>query len=836
MLRSSVATRKCAAAILIAVACTRAATAAVPSLQDLAPRAIPEMPLISMPVVQNFWGAVDLRHDMSSLGAMAMTPFNGNFQNGSMSVDDIAAMTASTQWAVCEGIRSGSAGAISVLNVVRMPFETYAVQQTWTLAAADATTHTVEMNLDGPYFRLCDVQGQGPCGWGTNFPINREAYALSISNVTVGQMLYPVMVTVDSETGAAGAMSMWFQSSGSDSSASVSVSIDASNNTFMLTGTFASTEATLLQVMVAGPSAAAALASLQTYLGDAAFQAAFDGACTQFEERWQQAFQRPASDGGQGSHFSGNLPSISSNHPEIDRLYYWAGLAMVSLERTNYPSGPRTFVISQGPTNSLDGANGMGGSGQFVWDMSFAALSLSLLDPEHARAVLEFVLQTSDVAPPPSAGMNVLVPQFWDAYPIYGTSPPALGSYRFDFYSAYLFLMTYTTSNNATAWLATPLPNLVHNGSNITGAEYLQVLTANYLGFPQSPVSPWLADYGPDKRDYLEVVPTYVDVVPALQMGNAGMSLATARLLEQTGWGDAALIAQLRSNASAIVKAAVEYLWQDGDDGVWRCMYPNGTSLPVRSVTDYTYVAQALGYLGRNNSLSLPANIVNGSVSFFHSELLAAGDQWVRALSLSDPLCSGINNANATIEQLLTMRADWGCEGSYGGIPGFAVESEVHLTGTFEGMINSLSQIAPIATMAAPSQGVAMGTPLYFALHFNGDHAVDDVPVPPFNPSFPEFFDEPNFPLFWPSTERYIQNAEASFVDVIVRTVFGWRPEWVLPAAAPGSEAAAAIINASLYLPMQSRGGFEGTLSWLRTPLGYINITASDAGLSWVWA
>ena len=78
------------------------------------------------------------------------------------------------------------------------------------------------------------------------------------------------------------------------------------------------------------------------------------GACTLWEERWQSAFQRPAP----GSHFPGNLPLLTSTSPDIDRLYYWAALAMVSLERTNYPSRPRTFVISQGPSNSLDGSAG----------------------------------------------------------------------------------------------------------------------------------------------------------------------------------------------------------------------------------------------------------------------------------------------------------------------------------------------------------------------------------------------------------------------------------------------------------------------------------------------
>jgi hypothetical protein len=250
------------------------------------------------------------------------------------------------------------------------------------------------------------------------------------------------------------------------------------------------------------------------------------------------------------------------------------------------------------------------------------------------------------------------------------------------------------------------------------------------------------------------------------------------------------------------------------------------------------YVPQAVGYVGRNTSsaFTFPPNVVNGSLSFFWSEMLSNGTAWVRALSLEDPQCANVMDANATIEDLLVCRADWGCFGSYGGIPGFAVESSVHLTQTFGGMVQALHQMAPTAAVAAPGQGIALGTPTYFAAHFNGDHSLDDTPVPPFNPSFPEFFDEPGWELFWPSTLRYIQNAEASFVDAIVRTLFGWRPEWVTPSAAKGSPEAAAAIQASLYLPSVSRGGFTGTLSMLRTPLGYINITCGDGGLTWVWA
>lgn len=152
-------------------------------------------------------------------------------------------------------------------------------------------------------------------------------------------------------------------------------------------------------------------------------------------------------------------------------------------------------------------------------------------------------------------------------------------------------------------------------------------------------------------------------------------------------------------------------------------------------------------------------------------------------------------------------------------------------------MLADLTQIAPVAAAAAPSQAIALGTPPYFAAHFDGGRGPADVPDPPYSPAWPEFFDEPDFPLFWPDTERYVQNAVASIVDVTVRTLFGWRPDWVTPGAPPRSPAAAAAINAALFGPAAGRGaGFTGTLSWLRTPLGYINITAGEGGLTWVWA
>ena len=247
--------------------------------------------------------------------------------------------------------------------------------------------------------------------------------------------------------------------------------------------------------------------------------------------------------------------------------------------------------------------------------------------------------------------------------------------------------------------------------------------------------------------------------------------------------------------------------------------------------------AQALGLLGRGAATGLlPADVANASTAFFARELLPPGAAWVRALSLADPLCANYASLQPSVEDKLVYRSDWGCGGSYGGIPGFATESAAHLTGDLAGTLAALRQLAPVAAATAPSQGIAVDTPPYLAANYNGGRAPGDVPPPPYGTAWPEFFDEPDFPSVWPDTERFVQNAEASIVDAVVRTLFGWRPDWTTPAAPPRSPAAAAAIDAALFLPRQPRAGFNGTLALLRTPLGYINITASSSGLEWVWA
>jgi hypothetical protein len=433
----------------------RGALSQPPSIASLALPPLPERRLLALPQVQNFYGSVGLRRDLLSLGTMALTPYNGNFQNCSaLLIDGAPVALAATAMRWYEGARNGStAGGATVEGAVRMPFEAYAVLQSWRITAAagdgggaPAAQHTASAYLDGPFFYRCDGAAGGAgapqCGWGTAFPTDRSAFDLSLAPLTAVPNV-TAMVTVHRGSGTATASALWWRGGGG----SVAVA-PAPNATFALAAAFEGAGAVLQQAIAVGDDAPTALARLRALVGDAEFDAAWADAAAGWEARWRAAFEVPAADGGAGAHFAGSLPTLASNSPAVDRLYYWAAAALVGLERTNYLSAPRAFVISQGQSNSFDGGAGMGGSGQFIWDLSFAATTYSLLDPPFVRALLEWVAAGSD----PATGD---IPQCWDAYPPYGArSGLARGSYRFDPYSAYLFFHQYTALTNGSAWLA----------------------------------------------------------------------------------------------------------------------------------------------------------------------------------------------------------------------------------------------------------------------------------------------------------------------------------------------------------------------------------------------
>ena len=262
---------------LLSCAALGAGAGGVPTVASLSPPAQTAWRLLGQPQVQNFHSSAGLRRDLLSLGTLAFTPLNGNFQNSSLTIDGAPAVLAASRWAACEGSRTGAAGAIAVANAVRLPFESRAALQSWTLTPANsdaaAAPHVLAANLDGPFFRACDGAGAGAgaCGWGTSFPVDRASFTSTLVSVAD----QPAMLTVDSLTGTAAASALWWRSGGVGD---IALAVVAQNSTFAATGAFAGT-AVLQHAFAAGATAAEALAALAALRGDAAFDAAFAAAC-----------------------------------------------------------------------------------------------------------------------------------------------------------------------------------------------------------------------------------------------------------------------------------------------------------------------------------------------------------------------------------------------------------------------------------------------------------------------------------------------------------------------------------------------------------------------------
>eukprot|EP00759_Apiculatamorpha_spiralis_P009917 PhF_6_TR16992/c2_g1_i1/m.25705 len=569
--------------------------------------------------------------------------------------------------------------------------------------------------------------------------------------------------------------------------------------------------------MAVSNSADGALDVLTSLIGSK-FSSAWDHACTKWDKRWRSAFETGS------EHFSGNLPVVSFPvDPELERLYYWAALPMVSLERTNLVSQPRTVVISQGPSNSFDGSADMGGSGQFTWDLSFAAASSTLLDPTSTRTTLSFIIMHSNFQTKPFQ-----IPQAWDAYPPLSTPPGGMGCYVFDYISAYLFIHQYVSLTNDTEFLFTPI-QLGTSSDSITPLDYLGKLAWAWKDFPRwdSSKSQYITEYGDNKRLFLEAVPTYMGAVAALQIANAGMLFSYARLLEQVDKNKySSAITQAINNASKIVNDTMIFQ-RVPESGYFACLYSNGSNASVRAISDFEYVAVSLGLIGRKLPSQLSGEFRNMASSFFMNELMADG--WVRALSLEDPVMKNVMSLTPGIEDLVSMRSDWTGTGAYGGLAGLAVDALADMDQGFSNAIRLLKNLTKVTHTSNAAQGIATMTPPYYLIStlLNKN---DGKPAPeaPYGAAWPEFFDEEGWEPFWPSSMRAVQNAVAAIVDAYVRSVFGWRPDWIWSNDKTPSQA----IQEALFLPNVSRG-VEGVLSFVRTPYGLINITSSTDGLSW---
>ena len=133
---------------------------------------------------------------------------------------------------------------------------------------------------------------------------------------------------------------------------------------------------------------------------------------------------------------------------------------------------------------------------------------------------------------------------------------------------------------------------------------------------------------GEDPGEFLECVSTYVGAVPAIQAHIVGMlrQLATIREFQR----NQTAATTFRKLADAVATEAEQRLYNRGK-GYWSCLYSNGTLQPVAHSLDFSQV-------GRHMSSTLDPQTKKEMIQWAADELVYGGGEWIRALSLKDPV------------------------------------------------------------------------------------------------------------------------------------------------------------------------------------------------------
>jgi hypothetical protein len=391
-------------------------------------------------------------------------------------------------------------------------------------------------------------------------------------------------------------------------------------------------------------------------------QANFEGLLKENEERFTSILQSAFTPGN--SEFSGHLPQLVTRNREIWKHYHM-GLASILINRrvtpnsvygTTYLTIPRSL-----PTLS------------FIWDTMLTSLSLSLLDPQALRRLIEnWLIQDmhAHVATDYLTGQGV--------GPWYGVNDMGILRCAHD----------YLRVTGDFAWL----------DKSIEGKPALEHLVDHALYWKKlDKLGHGLGDYG-NLDDLLEVVSTWLHEVPAMNAGNVYGMRFTAALLERRGDARAA---QLRAEAKELAVRINRLLYVDGK-GWWKCGQPDGTFNEVRHCYDLLTVLDTMfDDLSEKQKREMS--------HFFWSELYTP--LWMYALSPGD------------VDASWNLRADHSWLGAYTAWPSmtakglYKIDPSAKVAAWVKGLAKSANQgpygQAHIAeTVFPPESGGAFKCPL----------------------------------------------------------------------------------------------------------------------------
>ncbi len=364
--------------------------------------------------------------------------------------------------------------------------------------------------------------------------------------------------------------------------------------------------------------------------------------------------------------------------------------------------------------------------------------------------------------------------------------------YAYSAVSVFRALTGYLRASNDTALLRTAEPWL----RGLAGAWRAYALPGSYL-----------PDYCRDPNCYLECVPTYVHAVAGLVAANAYMARELGDL--EAARGNASGAAGLREEADAMAAEAIARLYvaqtnvtgggggaaaegagappPPGDVGGWWAALDtaSGNATEVRHVIDLGYTSLGFCNAGRGWPCALAGARAAQMADFALRQLILPSGAWMRALSLNDSLHR-------------VDRPDHGTSGAYDAWPAMTFEALTVLAGGFDASIQFLTGVA----------GVAREGPLGQAHEVTPDGA--------------GAYKTSN------GWTRYVANNGGAFVEVVLRTLFGYEPGWLAPAppAAPA-------------LSDWPRTGLRGTLACIRAPGGgglYGTATLTSGGVAYTWS
>lgn len=340
----------------------------------------------------------------------------------------------------------------------------------------------------------------------------------------------------------------------------------------------------------------------------------FNAACDEIRADWNDKIAAMFTPGN--SRFSGHLPRLWTDDPELERLYYMGCVGGALCHRRDHPLSPlgpvyTTLVGDYWPTAC------------FLWDMLISDGCWAMLDPVVLRKMIE-------------AWIEIDLSKYLAVDSITGRG---VGNWYAVNDSAIVHMAhTYLRQTGDLAWL----------DKAVAGKTILDRLEHHALRWRELDTrGHGLADCG-NGWNCGDGLATWTHETAGFNAMWVAAQRHVAALRELRG--EAVAARSLRQNADALLKALLG-LYVDGG-GHWVAQQPDGARIPVRALYDFVAVGECIAG-------DLSDSVRGEMLDFFLAELKTEG--WVRGLSAWDD------------DAVRSFRPDWAWTGSYGAFPAMSV-------------------------------------------------------------------------------------------------------------------------------------------------------------------